>query len=302
MKWILFISLVPLFYLLLRQSTAHRRKTLARLAMLKDNRRPKEGSALAPRVKGLRWRQVARGLATKWMGRWSQGRIRRVHMQLLRSGNPFNVTVPEWIGLKLFILSLTTLVGLALFIATNGRGTSLVLLISFAFLGWLLPDFWLLRKGKQRQELLERQLPSLLDLLSVSVEAGLGFEQALGRIGQKLPNPMAEEIRRLLGEIQYGSSRTESLRRFADRAHVDSIRNFVSATIQAEKLGIGMAQILRVQSKEVRRKRRMRAQEQAMKAPIKILFPLLLFVFPAIFIAILAPALLHILQTFSHGF
>ncbi len=290
-----------MFYTLLLVLTARRRKTLIRLNSLTMIRTPTGSSATLSKPSTSVWRRFVSTLTTNWIGRWSQNRIRKVYLQLLRSGNPLNVTVPEWIGLKVLSASLSGLAGVGLIIFSQGSWAGLVLLFSLVVLGWISPDFMLYRAGQRRRRSLERQLPNLLDLLSVSVEAGLGFEQALSRIGQKLQDPMAKEIHRLLGEIQYGSSRTEGLRRFAERTNVDSIRNFVSATIQADKLGIGMAQVLRVQSREVRRKRRMDAQEQAAKAPIRMLFPILLFIFPAIFIVILGPALLHIMQMFKNG-
>lgn len=301
MRWLLFVTLALWIYLILTVVARPRRHAADRLAQLRKTRDAR-GQRLTQKVQRQPiWKRIGRGITTNWISRWSQTRVQQVHLRLLRSGNPLNVTVPEWVGLRVLATCTGGLFGILILILTKAQLIGLVALLVFVVLGWLGPDFMLSRAITQRQRTLVRQLPSMLDLLSVSVEAGLGFEQALSRVSEKMSDPIAEEISRLLREIQLGSSRADALRRFADRSNVDAIRLFVSAVVQADKLGIGMSQVLHVQSDEVRRRRRMEAQEQGMKAPVKLIFPLLLFVFPAMFIVILGPVAIDMIKTLSHG-
>lgn len=144
-----------------------------------------------------------------------------------------------------------------------------------------------------------REFPDILDLLTVSLEAGLGFDAAITKVVSKKEGVLANEFHRSLEEIRLGKTRREALSGIRDRLEVDSIKAFISSVLQAEKLGIGMVQVLRVQSNEVREQRRQRAEEAAMKAPIKMLFPLVLFIFPSLFIVLLGPAIIQIIATFK---
>jgi tight adherence protein C len=163
--------------------------------------------------------------------------------------------------------------------------------------GYVLPDLLLWSRGKERQEIIQRELPDTLDQLTISVEAGLGFDAALTRVASTGQGPLAEELRRLLGEVKVGVPRGEALRHLLDRTDVQELRHFVLALQQAEEYGLPVARVLRIQSSELRVKRRQRAEEQAMKIPVKIVFPLVLCIFPALFVVLLGPAVIRVMRT-----
>jgi tight adherence protein C len=161
--------------------------------------------------------------------------------------------------------------------------------------GYILPEFWLGGRVKKRQHLIVLQIPDALDLLTISVRAGLGFDGALGKVVEKLKGPLPDEFRRALAEIRVGKARREALRDIVPRTEVPALTNFVGAIIQAEQLGVSISKVLQVQSEQLRIERRQRAEEQAAKAPIKMLFPLVGCIFPSLFIVILGPALILIM-------
>ncbi|MCL6634258.1 MAG: type II secretion system F family protein [Peptococcaceae bacterium] len=165
-------------------------------------------------------------------------------------------------------------------------------------LGWFLPDFYVNRKALARKEEIERSLPDVLDLLTVSVEAGLGFDGALMKVVEKTKGALAGEFSTALQEIKMGKPRIEALRDMSRRADVDDLSNFTGSVIMADQLGIGIGNILRLQAGQIRQKRRQRAEEMAMKAPVKMLIPMVFFIFPAIFVVLLGPAAIQIAKTF----
>lgn len=166
-------------------------------------------------------------------------------------------------------------------------------------IGYMAPGIWLDRKIRQRKHNIQRSLPDALDLLTISVEAGLGFDVALQRVSNKWDDELSREFRRALSDMQLGRSRREALRDMAERTGVEDVRTFVSAVIQADQLGVPMSKILRLQSDQMRVRRRQRAEELAQQAPIKMLFPMVFLIFPALFVVILGPAIPRILEAFG---
>ena len=218
-----------------------------------------------------------------------QGEVLRQRLE--RAGDP---TTP---GLLFGLRVILALLGLSLF--ALGARMALIAL-ALALLGWRLPDFWLAQRISARQRTFGRALPDVMDLLSVSVEAGLGFDAALARVSERFPDPISTEFGRALREIQLGRPRAEALRSFAARVGLAELDGFVSSIVQADELGIGIANVLRAQSEHMRTLRRQKAQEKALKTPIKMLFPLVFFIFPAIFVVLLGPAVLSFSKIFGH--
>ncbi len=166
-------------------------------------------------------------------------------------------------------------------------------------LGFFLPDILLKNKASKRQNLIQQALPDYLDQITVGVEAGLGFDAAMSRTAKSNEGPLAQEFMRTLQHVSAGLSRAEALRGLANRNKVPELRQFVGAILQAEQYGVPMAQVLRVQAAEQRRKRRQRAEEKAMKLPVKVLFPLVLCILPTLFIVLIGPAGISISNSFK---
>ncbi len=172
-------------------------------------------------------------------------------------------------------------------------GTMLVVI------GFYGPEASLNRAIDDRRKEMEKQLPDIIDLLVISVEAGLGFESAMGRVVQNVPGELSREFQRTLQETRVGVSRHEALKNMAERTDVDDLNSFILALIQADQFGVSIARMLRVQADEMRVRRRQRIQEKAFAAPVKMIFPMLFCIFPSIFIVILGPAVFGILDTFG---
>lgn len=179
--------------------------------------------------------------------------------------------------------------------------TRLLAFALFVFALMLGPDAMLSRRVQERQHELQVTLPDVLDLLTISVEAGLGFEQALDRTISAVPGALADEFARMLGEVRAGASRADAMRALEQRTNVPEVRSFVLAILQADTFGVSIGRVLRSQSEEMRIKRRQLAQERAQKAPVKMLIPMVFCIFPALFVIVLGPAIINIRKAFSGG-
>jgi tight adherence protein C len=186
-----------------------------------------------------------------------------------------------------------------MFGAAAGGPVALLFPLGFGFVGFVGPNFILSSKIRKRQASVAAELPDALDLLSVSVEAGLGFDGAVQKLTEHMDGPLIEEFELALGEIRIGEGRQEALKKMSERSASPEMASFVRAIIQADQLGISLGRILRIQAADSRLKRQLLAEEKAMKAPIKMLFPTVLFIFPAMFIVILGPAFLNLAKIFE---
>lgn len=222
----------------------------------------------------------------------------RIQRHLDLGGNPPGWTVEKVLAYKGMGLLLGGALGIL--IGLGGVLTMLLWGAAFAAAGLLLPDILTWNKGLKRQQDIQKTLPDALDMLTVSVEAGLGFDAALHQVARNTDGPLAGEFFRVLQEMQIGKSRAAAFRSMTERTTVADLRSFVAALVQADKLGIPIANVLREQSKEMRIKRRQRAEEKAQKVPIKILFPMIFFIFPALFIVILGPAVVGFFASYSN--
>jgi len=220
----------------------------------------------------------------------------RLQVNLQLAGNPGNITPNMFIGLRMALaISLLVVVGL-LVIGRLPFMQALMGTLNAAMFGYTLPGIWLDRKIKERKKNILKALPDALDLLCISVEAGLAFDLALQRVAQKWDNELSREFQRVLQDIRLGRTRREALRDLVTRTGVEDVQTFVSAVIQADQLGVSMSKILRIQSDQLRVRRRQRAEEAAQKAPVKMLIPMVFLIFPALFVVILGPAVPRIMQ------
>ena len=174
-----------------------------------------------------------------------------------------------------------------------------LIFVAFIVAGMYVPFFVLRQMVEERREAIRQSMPDVLDLLCVSVQAGLGFDGAMGKVTAKMKGPLIEEFERLLQELRMGITRRNALNRLAKRCGIEEMKLFTAALIQAEKLGVGTAQVLEIQSENMREMRRQRAKEKAAKLPVNIIFPTTVFIFPALFIVVLGPAIVTIMKTFS---
>jgi len=220
--------------------------------------------------------------------------LANIEKQLIRAGNPMslNAYVVFWM-ISVFLISGLMLTAVVVVWGAVGIQQAAVVLM-FAAVGWMAPGLWLKGRLGARQKLVLKTLPDALDLVTTCVEAGLGLDGALARVAEKSSGPLTVELTRMLREVAMGKLRREALTEMADRIGVEELTSFVNAIIQAEQLGVGIAQVLRVQSDQMRMRRRQRAEQTAHEAPIKMIFPLVLFIFPAFMLVILGPAAIRI--------
>ncbi|HEY5630102.1 MAG TPA: type II secretion system F family protein [Candidatus Limnocylindrales bacterium] len=235
-----------------------------------------------------------------WVARiTSTSFTQQTEKRLALAGNPGDLRTADWLGIKavgalvgagvfFLLFMIVGLLGLPLFLRV------VMIPIGLMF-GYTIPEFWLGGRVRKRQKAILLQIPDALDLLTISVRAGLGFDGALGKVVEKLKGPLTDEFRRALAEIRVGKTRRDALRDIVPRTDVPALSNFIGAVIQAEQLGVSISKVLQVQSEQLRIERRQRAEEMAAKAPIKMLFPLVGCIFPSLFIVILGPAIILIM-------
>jgi tight adherence protein C len=233
----------------------------------------------------------------RFANRGSQGGlIARTEAKLERAGYPGGLRGADWMGVKVLV-TIVLGIGFALIALATGR-VQLALLggLLGGALGYMAPEFWLGSRARKRSFAMVLGLPDALDLLTISVEAGLGFDAALAKVVEKMEGPLINEFRQALAEIRMGRSRRDALRDVVTRADAQPISNFIGAIVQAEQLGVPIAKVLQIQSQQLRIERRQRAEEAAAKAPVKMLFPMVGCIFPTIFIVILGPAVVTVMK------
>lgn len=233
-----------------------------------------------------------------------QNAISQTAHKLELAGNPGKLDPTMFWALRLLGLTLGGLIFIVAIVAPEGsflKGKGLVAGIPISALGFYLPELWLSGRISRRQHEIRNSMPDALDLLTICVEAGLGFDAAMAKVYEKWDNELAREFGRAIREIQLGKLRREALRDMADRMGVPEMSSFVAAVIQSEQLGVSIAKVLRIQSDQMRVKRRQIAEEKAHKAPIKMLIPMAILIFPSICIVLMTPALLMLLRSALGG-
>jgi tight adherence protein C len=229
-----------------------------------------------------------------------QGRVEGLEKRLLLAGTPQGWTLERALAAKVLLGGTGAVLGVLRFFVTPG-GFGVFLAAALTVLGWFAPDIVLKQKADRRQQDVRRSLADAIDQLTVTVQAGLGLDAAIARVARRTRGPLGHELARVGQDVRAGMSRSAALTAMAERVEVPELRHVVLALAQAERLGVPVAKTLQVQSHELRLKRRQYAEEQAMKLPVKILFPTALFILPTLFIVVLGPAALNIYDTLLQG-
>jgi len=239
-------------------------------------------------------------LGRKIEGMLPGGLIRNIDHQLIQAGQP--VTTSGFLFAVCLVLALMMFLGFMVALSMGGlTGQGLLVFLGCGALGYFLPRVWLGSRVRHRQHEIIKSLPDAFDLVTTCVEAGLGLDASLAKVSEKVAGPFAEELNVMLREVSLGRLRREALKELADRLAIPDLTVFINAVIQAESMGTSISAVLRVQADQMRTRRRQRAEAQAYKAPVKMVFPLVLCIFPTLFIVILGPAALVLYETLVKG-
>ncbi|MEW5767148.1 MAG: type II secretion system F family protein [bacterium] len=301
---IIFMFTTTVFLLILGTVQSRKNKILERLDSISQVKEKKQKPGEVEELEKPFFERIIRPYISKIAERFSRPKASvastGLDERLLLAGNPGKLVAGEFRAIQL--LAALILFGLAGLICVLFKAP-LPFLIAFTAagvgLGFVVPKFYLGRLISKRQKAVRKGLPDCLDLLCVSVEAGLGFDMALGRVVEKFRGPLSDEFKKALDEITVGRPRKDALKDASKRCGVDDLEMFINAIVQAEQLGIAIANVLRIQAGQMRTRRRQKIEELAMKAPLKMLFPMVFFIFPTIFIVVLGPVVLKVITELS---
>ena len=245
---------------------------------------------------------MIKDLSTKMGSKSPAKSLEKSALKLARAGNPSGLGPVEFLGLR-YVVAIGLAVGAFLLVTVAGMELSIGAMIGAAcgVFGFILPNIWIDKKIKKRRKDITKTLPDAIDLLTISVESGLGFDPALMRVAEKWDNALTREFARVLSEMRIGKTKREAMREMALRVDDDGLSTFVSSIIQADQLGVPITQVLRIQSEAMRQRRRQHAEEQAQKAPLKMLFPMAFLIFPALYVIILGPAIPKLIDSLGGG-
>lgn len=242
-----------------------------------------------PQVRGGGLVSLARSLTPMAIVRW-------IDTLLSRAGRPAAWPLERILVTKMVLTAIVLALGFAVGASSTSAGIIVVMLAASA-LAWVTPELLLYSRGQERRQAIEKKLPDAMDQLTIAVEAGLGFEAAMAHVARHSGGPLSDELIRTLQDVQVGRPRRLAYLDLAERTQVKDLGRFVRALNQAETNGISIGRVLGAQAREMRVKRRQRAEEKAMKIPVKVVFPLILFILPVLFIVIMGPAALNVLNT-----
>jgi tight adherence protein C len=272
----------------LRQVAVSRASTYGRIVLRRGDTRPFRERALLP---------LALKVAHAVLRLQPKTTVETVTMKLISAGISMSATT--FLAVKGCAVLGGFLFGLFVGADFGGAGLALLAGLVLAAGGWLVPEYIVTSRARRRRDEIRVALPDALDLLAVSVEAGLGFDASITKITEHMEGPLSKEFALMLGEIRVGEGRSDALKKMEQRVGAPELSSFVRSIIQADQLGISLGRILRVQAADTRLRRQAAAEERAMKAPIKMLFPTVLFIFPSMFIVVLGPAILNFLTIFK---
>jgi len=230
--------------------------------------------------------------------------LEETNLKMELAGNPVRIDASTFLASRFVVAGIFGGFLTLIFVISPrswSLGTTILVVLLFTVLGFAFPQLWLQSKINSRQKEIRKAMPDALDLLTICVEAGLGFDAAMAKVSEKWENQLSVGFARAIREVQLGKTRKEALRVMSDRMGIPEMTSFVAAVIQSESLGVSMAKVLRIQSDQMRMKRRQYAEEEAHKAPIKMLLPMALLIFPSIMIILMVPAVFQIMGVFGGG-
>ncbi len=298
---LLFILIMLVLYYLITAFSGKEDTILSRLERIREDGQAEEetiySKPFSERVIKPVMESVGKSLLKLAPTEW----IRTMEEKIIMAGKPKNRGVKDWITLQaIFILIFP---GGVLFLLSQMHvplKNILMIVLSITAIIIIYPNMTLNSKIRARQKEILKSLPDVMDLLTVSVEAGLNFDAALSKVVQKMPGTLSREFETVLQEIKVGRTKKDALYDMADRLNVQDLRSFIGAVVQADQLGVSLGRVLRIQAEQIRLNRKQRIQEQAMKAPVKILVPMVIFIFPVLFIVLLGPVALNLIDMFSN--
>ncbi|WP_053218286.1 type II secretion system F family protein [Virgibacillus senegalensis] len=253
-----------------------------------------EASGFTDRIIKPFWKRMKKG----YQKRLNKEKATQLEVRLLQAGQPFGFNAVEFKLLQISLaVILPMMVGITLFAIHASSMIKVLGIFAALILGILLPGLFLKKKAQKRMDAGLKDLPDMLDMLTISLEAGLGFDAAVSKVVSKKAGVLADEFKVCLEEIRLGRTRKQALTNLSLRLPLEEVKALTYNIIQAEKLGIGMVSVLKVQTEDIREQRKQKAEEKAMKAPIKMLFPLVIFIFPTLFIVLLGPAILQFMDS-----
>jgi tight adherence protein C len=271
-----------------RRAAVARASTYGRTVLRRGDTRPFKDRALVPLA--TRVAQTVLRLSPKTT-------TDTVTLKLISAG--LSMPANTFLAIKGFAAIGGLVLGVVVGANLGGAAVGFLIGLVFAGIGWIGPEYIVTMRARHRRDEIRAALPDSLDLLAVSVEAGLGFDASITKITEHMDGPLSNEFALMLGEIRVGEARVDALKKMEERVGAPELSSFVRSIIQADQLGISLGRILRVQASDTRLRRQAAAEEKAMKAPIKMLFPTVLFIFPAMFIVILGPAILNFMTAFN---
>lgn len=295
-----FISCFMLLYALFMLINKDKRYIASRLDGIKKSRSTEDDSELDQPLLSRVVRPMLDYMGRAMMKITPGEMLSSLENKIIKAGNPGNLTVKEWVNIQALLITILPFLTLIAF-RNSGvpAGTVIMLILSEAAMGFVLPGFILGKMLTARQKIILNSLPDVIDLITVSVEAGLGFDGALMKVVDKKPGPLASEFDKVLQEIKVGRQKKDALRDMSQRIDIQDLTAFVGAIIQADQFGVGIANVLRIQSEQMRLRRKQRAQERAMKVPVKMLIPMVVFIFPTLFIVLLGPVVIKLIEQFA---
>lgn len=292
-----FLTLTLLFFLVLSFFSTRRNRARQRIQEIQARGNPEQGPKSDDQPFSERMVGPAYQKFLNLLGKLAPNSIlQNYRKSIVQAGLEKEYTPLRIIGLQVLLALVLGATGL---LVVRRSGTSSpALIVIFMIIGIVLPVSLIRSKASKRRKQIERSLPDLLDLLYISVEAGLGFDSALKKSAQKMQGPLSVEVLKALADINKGRNRTEAFKNIADRTEVDDVRSFLMAVIQSEKLGSNVSTMLRTQARVMRQKRQQRAEEKAQRLPVLMLLPLVFLMFPALFVVLLGPAAMNFLKIF----